>query len=418
MAAAILIMIFMISGLIEWMGLDQMSYLHYDFAFFYYAFHLVWFHQPSAYLYNHVLQNSALQSLHFPSIPANQYVYPPEFAVFWGWLGALPFSVASALWSILTLVVYLSALYAMMRAAGLTTNRKTLLVVFVVGLSLMPFELDLGVGNVNTILFALVAWMYYVLQVKKKPKLAGVFLGLAICFKVTPLAILLFYFLRKRYAFVVSTLITIVVLTIITILLVGMSPIWYYITHFMTFGQTSMHNGPAPYNVSVIGILGLLQQMHFLPHGSWLTSGVFAIVVVLLLAIYARYLRKAPFSERKDMAMSSLTPLVFSPLIEQSHLLYLLPALFYLIRIVRYKNKMAQRLLMIGISLLTMPVVLLVNMLANHFTWLFLLATTSAWPIAIALYLLVGHRGSANASSYPSLPGVVPQEDDGRIRQG
>nr|NNM89531.1 hypothetical protein [Bacilli bacterium] len=40
-AAAILIMIFMISGLIEWMGLDQMSYLHYDFAFFYYAFHLV-----------------------------------------------------------------------------------------------------------------------------------------------------------------------------------------------------------------------------------------------------------------------------------------------------------------------------------------------------------------------------------------
>jgi hypothetical protein len=87
--------------------------------------------------------------------------------------------------------------------------------------------------------------------------LSGIPLGLTVLFKVTPLAIAVYLLLRRQWRNTISTATTLVLFTALTVMVLGVSPLTLYLRKFLSFGQTSMKNGPAPYNQSLIGVLVL-----------------------------------------------------------------------------------------------------------------------------------------------------------------
>jgi len=312
-----------------------MHYVAYDYAFFYYAFHSVLHHQVSfRALYDINTQVSWLQRFHYPLNHFNQYVYPPQFAVLFAWLGALPFYLSAVIWMLISALAYFGGLFCLVRLLWPKVRRIHLIALFVLALVVTPFEIDLIAGNVNSILFFTMAFAFYMLYGKNRPRLAGISLGLAVLFKVTPLALLLVFVLRRQWRVFAWTMISIGLGTVLTCFIIGVAPVFQYVLHFLSLGQTSMKNGAAPYNQSIIGVIGMLQS-----HGWWFGGkavqdiGYLVFVTLVARTIYSSIRRSNNVDWRLDMSLAGLCPLLFSPLVEEMHLMFAVPALMVFVRL-------------------------------------------------------------------------------------
>lgn len=333
--AAVIGLVLLYTILLEWRGLFRMHFVEYDYAFFYYAFHQVLTHKASFHnLYDIRSQFAWLRQLHYPVNPDNQYVYPPQFAVLFSPFGILPFRVSAILWIMASMLSYFGGVWLLVRLLWGKIRRSRLLGLFVIAAAMTPFAIDAGAGNINSILFFLIVFAFYQLHRHNRPRLAGVALGLTILMKVTPGAVLLVLIFRKQWRVSIWSAITVVVGTVVTSLIVGFDPMWQYALHFMTFGQTSMKNGPAPYNQSIVGVVGMLQQHGWLFGGKTVQDIAFlGFVAWAARAIYVNTSKHAPVDWRLDMALACLSPLLFSPLDEQMHMLMVIPALMVFARL-------------------------------------------------------------------------------------
>lgn len=406
----------------EWIGMFHLHYVSYDYAFFYYAFQSVIHHQASFHnLYNLDKQMVWLRHLGYPKDPYNQYVYPPQFAVLFGWLGWLPFRISALVWMACSVAAYFASLWYLVKLlwAGTAVRRSHVLIWCVVAVVVTPFEIDVIAGNVNSLLFFAVCMCFYLLYAKNRPRLAGVPLGLAILFKVTPAAVLLIFLLKKQWRVCIWTFITMIVGTVITAFVVGLGPVFAYMLHFLSLGQNSMRNGPAPYNQSIVGVIGMLQQHGWMFGGKWIQNIFFFGFVVWVLRGIQKYVGQVN-DWRLDMAMACMCPLLFSPLVEEMHLLYVIPALMVFIRLAynpladRYKknHEKLNYLVIVALAcvcLLSLPVTYALNYVTGHWpalAWIeiqmFVVLVTCYWTV-ITLYRKkvhkVGPRAHASQSS-------------------
>lgn len=378
-AASILGLVVLYAVISEWRGLVQLHYVGYDYAFFYWAFQSVLHHGTSFHmLYNLPSERHWLSLYHYPANPNNQFVYPPQFAVLLSMLGTLPFYLSTSLWMVLSMVSYFAAIFLLVRMLWPRVRRIQMAALFFVALILTPFEVDIGAGNVNSILLFLTVLFFYLYYHRKKPRLAGIPLGIAILFKVTPAAILLVFLLRKQWKVSIWTGITVAVGTMITVFVSGAAPIWQYAIHFMALGQTSMRNGAAPYNQSIVGVIGLLQAHGWMIGGQWMQHlGYGLFVVVIAAGIYKVVRREGVVDWRLDMALASLCPLLFSPLVEEMHLMFAIPAIMVLFRLGyesyfqthSLNHPVVRRLLcssILSVLLLSLPATFAFNFIVSH----------------------------------------------------
>lgn len=365
----------------EWVGMFHLHYIAYDYAFFYYAFQSVLHHQVSFHaMYNLSRQMTWLHQVHYPINPHNQYVYPPQFAVLFVFLGRLPFSVSAALWMLGSALSYFGGLWCLLKLLWPGARRIHLLALMVAGLMMTPFEIDVIAGNVNSLLFFAICLACYLFYGRHRPRLAGIPLGLAILFKVTPAAVLLVFVLRRQWRVCTWTLLTVLAGTGITASVVGIGPVVQYAMHFLALGQNSMKNGPAPYNQSIVGVVGMLQQHGWMFNGKWLQDMAYLVFVMWVLRSIWVTVRTHSADWRLDMAVASLCPLLFSPLIEEMHLLYAVPAVMLLVRLayegtvsVAGKHVETKRLWVIAglcAFLLTLPVTYALNFVTAHWPFL------------------------------------------------
>ncbi|WDL96137.1 glycosyltransferase family 87 protein [Alicyclobacillus sp. ALC3] len=317
---------------IEWQALIRLRLFGYDYAIFYYAFNHVLHPQSVAALYNSTLQQMYLHGLGYPVIVYDQYVYPPQFALFWSFLGLLPFYVSLILWLIIEVVSYGAAVVVLTRMLWPNIRFQPAIGLALMTAVLTPFILDAGFANVDCVLLFSIIATFAILRRRPHTWLAGVPLGLAIAFKVTPIAVVVYLLLRKQWRTAASALATTLLLTAVAVLFVGVEPLQHYVTHFIQFGQTSMRNGPAPYNQSLLGLLQLFALHHALPaSASALRITFVGYALVVGLVILWTLLRTKPHPVA-DMALACLTPLLFSPLVEQIHMVLALPAVLVLLK--------------------------------------------------------------------------------------
>ncbi len=320
-------------GIVSIVHVSMSTSFGYDFGFFDYAFRQVWYDHGQN-LYNNALQQTWMKHWHYSIIKANQYVYPPQFAVLFSYFALLPFKVAALVWNSLGLLfTWISAfLLATLAANGRSAPLLRVLIVAMV-MSYYGVFNDLTISNANWLILFLLS-CFYVLHVRyKKSSFAGIALGLAVLCKVTPVMIIAYFILKKEWNLVLSALCTIVVITIGTGLIIGFHPIIYYVFHLGAMSAQSMTNGPAPYNISLIGLLQLLPAFRFAPMSDPIVLMLYYTYIVIMAAAIYGSLRKVQHP-LYDTALSSISVLAFSPLIETTHTVVLIITMTSLLAIV------------------------------------------------------------------------------------
>ncbi|WAH38299.1 glycosyltransferase family 87 protein [Alicyclobacillus dauci] len=422
---AVIVVIAMMSTYLEWHGLARMNFLRYDFAFFYYAFEVV-LHQSPAHLYDPLLQHQFLRTLQFPVNPNNAYVYPPEFSTFWSWLGLFPFRVAASLWLGISVCSYASAVYLLTKILWSRMSLLSRITVVFICITLTPFQVDVGVGNVDSILLLCIVLTFYFIRQDRK-FLAGVPLGLAIAFKVTPLAVLVYVLLRKQWRTGMSAVITTGVLVGLTTVWLGQDVTLRYAQEFYSFGQTSMKNGPAPYNQSLLGVLSLFSRHGLLPIGTSMQHVAFIAFMFAVGVVIVYISRKDTLHSATHLAAGSLTTIVFSPLVEEMHMVFAVPAILVLAQhaqqgFVRYRQQRssfwqacALTLLVTGsLMFLSLPMTFVVNFFVYRWPALYGLQTDMFWVIMIVLVGVIWQ-----SHSLPQRLGQLPSasSDEERSRR-
>lgn len=358
----------LVATALEWRGMFRLHYVAYDYVYFYYAFRQVLEHHASfADLYNIHRQFTWLTRFRYPINPYNQYVYPPQFAVWFSPFGLLPFRISAIVWMCLSAGCYFTGLCLLCRMLWKRTTRAHVLAVCALGLIITPFEIDVGAGNVNSVLFLLVVSTFYLAYQRGRARFAGLPLAAAILIKVTPGAILLLFFLRRRWKVCTWTILWALFGTLVTGFVIGFGPVAAYATHFLSLGQTSMQNGPAPYNQSVIGVVDMLQSRGWMFPQKVVPDVFYGLFLCWVGRGVWRAIRYGRPSWRLDIALGSLMPLLFSPLVEEMHLMFALPAIMVLAK----PDVSARRLqrtafpfkvaAVVSVVLLSLPVTFLLN---------------------------------------------------------
>jgi len=352
----------------EWQGLGRLHFLGYDYAFFYNAFlHVLSGQTDWRHLYDPAAERAFLMAHGYPIDPHNHYVYPPQFAWMFAWLGLFPFGVSLALWRMLSIAAGMFGVYWTMKTLWPRIQRGHLFLAVAATLTLTPFQLDFAVGNVNTILFALLALVFYSVYRLDRPTLSAIALAAAVLIKVTPLAILLALAIQGRWNVVARSLLFLSAGLASSFLFLGWESTAAYATHFLQFGRQSMANGPAPYNQSLLGVLELLWNKGRAGSPPLWLSLLFDIYAVAMLFVIGTMMRRKPWtSESIRIGLSALLPVAVSPLVEQPHMVLTLPALMASLHLIRRHPRTSSRrtyaaLLATAYGLQTLPVTFLVN---------------------------------------------------------
>ncbi len=386
----------------EWTGLYGLHFIGYDYTFFYYAFQTVIHHGTVAELYDIHAQHAFLKSYGYPVIRYDQYVYPPQFAVLFSFLGWLPFRVSMWTWISANVLAYgLGVFFTTRVIFSKVTPEGGLLIGFVV-LIMTPFHIDAGVGNVNSLIFCMISLSFYLMYRANRPLWAGVPIAVAIICKVTPIAILVLFVLRRRWKPNLSAIGTLVLVSLISVSVFGFDTITVYLHRFLSFGHTSMKNGPAPYNQSLIGVLEMFVSHHALTLSTRLQYDCFFAVSLIIGLLVLVISRKKDLSPAVEFSLASFIPLIFSPLVEQMHLMLAIPAILSVIQAAMtfFKNKNVKPgVLLFGVGvvaivLLSLPATFALNEVVRRFPSLYFVHTQMwlAMAILVPAVLWLGMR--------------------------
>ncbi|KRW91137.1 hypothetical protein SD51_10645 [Alicyclobacillus tengchongensis] len=383
----------------EWTGLAHIHFLGYDYAFFYTAFlHVIEGHVTWGTLYSGTSERAFLQTHHYPMDMHNQYVYPPQFAWLFSWLAWLPFAVSLAVWRFLTILCGVFGVFWTAKTLWGRLRRGYLLGLMVAVMTLTPFQLDLAVGNVNTVLFGCFSLAFYLLYRRKLETAAALPIAFAILIKVTPIVILLPLAMQRKWKTIRYTAMFGALIILASWCWLGPGSTFGYAIHFLQFSHDSMQNGPAPYNQSLLGVMELfLIHLKGLYHQPMLQF-TFDIYAVAVLAAIVWGIRQAKHTEAHgSVGLTSILPISVSPLLEQPHMVFTLPAMLTgLYMVGRMNVSIKSRYLSIialAYGLQTLPVTFLLNDLTRRVPSLFWLHTQMfASLVCLIVMLLVLQR--------------------------
>lgn len=307
---------------------------HQDFAYFYHAFRVVITPQPNINMYDHQSINDWLIQKGFLPHKHAYYTYPPQFAVLFGWIGFIPLSVAVKMWSALGLVAYGYSAWLLYRTSDLRSPTARRLF-FVSAVTNLPFWWDFLIGNSNWLVLTMVLLSVYWVFKKEKGWIGGIFLGVAVMVKLTPVLLFLPMVFYRKWKGVTGAVATILAGTTLTALVVGIEPLFWYAQNLSKIAATTMKTGPAPYNSSLEGVLGWYNKAGVVHVSSAWIHHAFDVYLVVMMGFVLWVLFRASQSGRNQiqkstLAMGIMSILLISPLIEGPHLLLAWPALWLL----------------------------------------------------------------------------------------
>lgn len=303
-----------------------------DFNFYYYAFTVV-LHQPhdAALLYDHDALVAFLQTMDARHKGFDiLYGYPPQFALFFSWLGLLTLLDAKIAWTLMSIVLCAIGVILVAKTAYRGDERGATLLLVAIALLNRPIVENVFWGQSNELLFFLLAATLFLME-RGKRYWAGLFLALAIVLKVTPLAVAGLLLLRREWRTVAATFAWSVAFTLVTAVYLGFRVVWhYFISDMPRLNAQNLSMGGLPGNNSVRGVLQTISGGMGMPasNATLTTVGLLVALAVCLLSAYLVFRRHA--DRRIDYALACMTMLVASPMLEPVHMMVTLIPLMIL----------------------------------------------------------------------------------------
>ena len=151
-----------------------------------------------------------------------RYIYLPIFLAPFQLLTRFSFSTSALLCLSVNLFIIIAViLLEWYFTKDLPSPILRFMLITSLNLSLFPLFYALKLGQSSIIIY-LVICLIYLFSMKKKDYLAGIFLGIIITLKFSPLIFTLYFFYRKRYALVFTCTLTVVAILLASILSYGL----------------------------------------------------------------------------------------------------------------------------------------------------------------------------------------------------
>ncbi len=302
-----------------------------DFTWYDYAFQTVWRHlNPARHLYDVAREDRWMAAHHLPYDHTDLYSYPPQFALLWSPLAALPLIAARTLWTQINLGAFFLGVAAAAVYARPRLEPAGWLLLAGLGLWAHPVRGNFFWGQSDALTLLLVT-LGLAACLRPNPGrgaavLGGACLGLAAVFKVTP--VILLVYLPLRWALARGTPrgraaglagLSGWVLVGASSLAVGWTMGWSLLTTYLrrtlpAVEHSAWLHGPAPWNQSFRGIL-----MVWGPNRPGLTAAADGFALAAVAALLALVALRPRLDVRLEAAGAALLVLLCSPSLEGHH---------------------------------------------------------------------------------------------------
>lgn len=156
------------------------------------------------------------------------FLYPPPALLLLLPLSLLPLALASKAFTIASLGCLIASITLLFR--GLKLKAFSLVGIFLIILvaNFFPLKFTLGMGQINNVVLLLVS-VFLFNYLKGREQLAGVFLGLSLAIKLTPVLLIVYLVVQRRWAVLLGVAAPVVVVSTVTMLLVKPSITSYFL---------------------------------------------------------------------------------------------------------------------------------------------------------------------------------------------
>jgi hypothetical protein len=256
------------------------------------------------------------QPLYRPQ-PVNN-IHPPFDALLFLPLTLLPYNVAIALWSALSLLFYFLIGWIVLRELRIDLSGAWLALLIGLALCWFPFQAHIALGQVSLFLSAIIIGGWALLR-RGRDFPAGVLIGLACLIKIFPGVIVLYLLLRRRWRAAGAALAVTALGLLVTLLVVGIDDVAHFFLHVPALATEE--NGYSLNNISLTGVIARV----FID-GAWVQPLVVApgfarLLTALcslgLLALVAWQVWRMPRTQRADdigFALACIVMLLISPI--------------------------------------------------------------------------------------------------------
>lgn len=236
--------------------------------------------------------------------------YPPTALMLFHLLPFLPFAWSQVIWTLLSILALI------LSAILLSRNFRQALLFLAFSFLAFPVKYNLGMGQINLLLLLFITLNFYFWQ-KRKDFLSGLFLSLSLMLKLTPVLLVLFFLLRKKFRLVLSSFLFSFFGLGLSFLLLGKELFSSYFLKALPDYLNIIENN-FYYNQSLLGSLGRLFE-----------SSRITLVVFLFLSGVFLFLSFWKSSKDNKVAWSSVLTanILLSGFSWQHHLVILLPAM-------------------------------------------------------------------------------------------
>lgn len=147
------------------------------------------------------------------------YIYPPIFSIVFLPLTYISFGIAKLIWLFLNQGMMAAGLvFLLLCTKNLKRNAK--LAVFTLALMTTSLIVNLQMGNVNVVIFFLLALTLFLL-VKGRDVFAGIPLGVAVSIKLMPILIIFYLLIKKKFLAAGTAVATTALLTVMGVVICG-----------------------------------------------------------------------------------------------------------------------------------------------------------------------------------------------------
>ena len=328
----------------------------------------------------------------------SQYLYPPFWAGVVAPFTTLEYKASSAVWHGLCFLFGVAAILCVVLCCTSEPYEIAILTVLgAVGLhSSLPMSDLLLVGNIGS----LVAFLFAlgVLCHERLPKLSSLAIAIAVFIKLTPIAIIPVFILRKRVSWIASFIVWSAILLFTSIIYLGAENH----VEFLTKVLPSMSDGvPSINNKSLLTIIGALFEGQFFSEseiagGSYVSSSalpgsifkVMAAVSYIVLLWFLGARKKGESDLGIELYLVAIWSLLFSPVVwRHGYILGFAAALFaWLHPSTKEVSKGWLLLLALGAFLAFSPISALVSTLSPSFG--LQIVSFVLMPIGLVIYAL------------------------------
>ena len=310
----------------------------------------------------------------------------------------IPYPIVTRLLLLLNVFSLMLSLHLILKLMGRGFNLRWLSIIILAMCYFYPLRYGLRIGQTTPLIFLGITSIYYFAR-SGYLKTSGCILGGIICLKITPIFFLCYFFIKKKWSLVISSVITLLLIGICSVLFMG----WE--SNVIFFSNTIRLNGlslASWNNQSLDGFLlrwvtGALHlyDWHLLELPSKMKLLKYLALSCMFLLWLSTLLRPAEKKEENqdllDFSLTLVLLVISSPISWSHYLLFLVFPYMVLLNTFIQNNTTPYRKLMIGGLLLSYPGV----------------ALPASYPLALVNYPLVNKIPLAVLSSSGFLGGVL-----------